>query len=74
MDIKVPAVWTNTEFVVDGNTIWFVPYEYCFLYQYDFIQKRVCTKIFLEGAKSLWGLSLQCCKGRELCRYCSGSK
>ena len=46
MDIKVPAVWTNTEFVVDGNTIWFVPYEYCFLYQYDFIQKRVCTKIF----------------------------
>ena len=55
MDIKVPAVWTNTEFVVDGNTIWFVPYEYCFLYQYDFIKKRVCTKIFLEGAKSLWG-------------------
>lgn len=55
MDRNIPTVWTNTEFVVDGNTIWFVPYEYCFLYQYDFLKKEVCKKIFLEGATSLWG-------------------
>ena len=54
-DRNIPTVWTNTEFTIDGDTIWFVPYEYCYLYQYDYVRKRVCKKIFLEGAKSLWG-------------------
>lgn len=49
------AVWTCTEFAIDGDTIWFVPNECCFLIQYDFVKKSVCRKVFLEKSTSFWG-------------------
>lgn len=48
------AVWPHSKFAVDGDTIWFVPYEYCYLYQYNYREKKVCRRIFLEDATSKW--------------------
>lgn len=48
-------LWTSGRGIIDGDKIWFVPYEYCCLCQYDYKVNHIVEFIFLDGASGMFG-------------------